>query len=294
MIELVFAIVVMGIIGKFGVEFLAQSYRTFIQAKINNELHANSANALQFIAKRLESRIQSSVIKRSPNLTTVAFQGATEIPLVDDASYNVLEWISYDIDGYRGTTAPLWSGIADLDPSVTTVANIFSPDTNTTAVNTLIQTLSYNTGTTIANAAIMFSGESYNPNSFGWDGGDPLTDQTKAIHPINAATINTFSTGIGTNFSGMKISNRYMLAWTAYALVHDTTTNTLTLYYDYQPWEGDAYGDANTKKAVLMENVSTFRIKTNPSGGIFSLMVCAKSDLIVGEEHSICKEKVIF
>jgi hypothetical protein len=293
MIELIFAIVVMGIIGKFGVEFLAQSYRTFIQAKINNELHANSANALQFIAKRLESRIQSSVIKRSPNLTTVAFQGATEIPLVDDASYNVLEWISYDIDGYRGTTAPLWSGIADLDPSVTTITNIFSPDTNTTAVSSLIQTLSYNTGTTIANAAIMFSGESYSPNSFGWAGGDALIDQSRAIHPINAtANPNQFTSSIaGVNFNGMKISNRYMLAWTAYAVVHNGTN--LTLYYNYQPWRGENYLQHGTPQ-ILMGDVNTFRIRTNPSGGIFSIMVCANSTLIVGEAHAICKEKVIF
>jgi hypothetical protein len=106
--------------------------------------------------------------------------------------------------------------------------------------------------------------------------------------------INTFSSDIGADFNGTRISNRYVLAWTAYAIVHEN--NNLIFYYDYQPWEGDAYGDADTKSAVLMENVSTFRIKTNPSGGIFSIMVCAKSDLIVGveEEHSICKEKVIF
>jgi len=286
MIELIFVIVIMGIVGKFGVEFLAQSYKTFIQAKINNELHTNSANALQFIAKRLESRIQPSVIKRISSST--GFVGATEI-VGNPNDYNVLEWISYDSDGYRGTTAPLWSGIVELDPATTTTTAIRSPDTNTTAVDELIKALSEG-DSTIANAAIMFSADSYNPHSFGWDGGDAITDQSKAMHPINMTNINTFSSDAGADFNGTRISNRYVLAWTAYAIVHEN--NNLTFYYDYQPWEGDAYGDANTKSAVLMENVSTFRIKTNPSGGIFSIMVCAKSDLM--EAHSICKEKVIF
>lgn len=290
MIELVFVIVIMGIIGKFGVEFLAQSYKTFIQAKISSELHTNSTSALQFIAKRLEFRIVPSTIKRSPLLPLPGFQGAAEIPLVDDTSYNILEWISYDIDGYRGTNAPLWSGIVDLDPSETNSTNIFSPGTDTDNLDDLIKTLS-NNGSSIADAAIMFSSDNYDPYNFGWDGGDVLTDQNKAIHPINsAAATDSFATGIGANFSGMKVSNRYMLAWTAYALVHED--NNLTLHYDYQPWQGESYDDG--KSQLLMQNVSTFRIKTNPSGGLFSIMVCAKNDLIVGEEHSICKEKVIF
>ncbi|MBU1217205.1 protein containing prepilin-type N- cleavage/methylation domain protein [bacterium] len=288
MLELIFAIVVMGVIGKFGVEFLAQSYRTFIQAKINNELHSNSANTLQFIAKRLESRIQPSVIKRIAG--GAGFAGATQLVANPD-SYNVLEWISYDIDGFRGAAAPLWSGIVDLDPAVTTLTNIQSPNTNTAALNTLIGVLS-NNGSTIANTAIMFSTESYSPNSFGWAGGDALIDQSRAIHPINAtANPNQFTSSIaGVNFNGMKISNRYMLAWTAYAVVHDGVN--LRFYYDYQPWQGENY--LNGKNEILMQNINTFRIRTNPSGGIFSIMVCANSTLIVGEAHAICKEKVIF
>jgi len=34
MIELIFVIVVMGIIGKFGVEFLAQAYKSFIFSSV--------------------------------------------------------------------------------------------------------------------------------------------------------------------------------------------------------------------------------------------------------------------
>jgi len=289
MIELVFVIVIMGIIGKFGVEFLAQTYRTFIHAKINNELHSNSANALQFIAKRLEYRIAPSTIKR---VGTGGFVGVTEVVANPD-TYNVLEWIAYDSDGFRGTTAPLWSGIIDLDPSLTTITTLSSVETNTTAIDELIITLSDDNTSGIQNAAIMFNAASHNPNSFGWAGGDDLTDQTKSMHPIDATgNINDFVSGIATdNFEGVNAYNRYMLAWSAYAIVHDGTN--LTLYYNYQPWQGENYQTHGTAQ-LLMENVDTFRIKTNPSGGIFSIMVCARSNLMAGEEHSICKEKVIF
>ncbi|MBD3825184.1 MAG: protein containing prepilin-type N- cleavage/methylation domain protein, partial [Epsilonproteobacteria bacterium] len=38
MIELVFVIVALGIIGKFGVEFLAQAYNNYVYSSINNQL----------------------------------------------------------------------------------------------------------------------------------------------------------------------------------------------------------------------------------------------------------------
>lgn len=53
MIELIFVIVVMGIIGKFGVEFIAEAYKGFINAKINHELQATSEQTVEIIAARL-------------------------------------------------------------------------------------------------------------------------------------------------------------------------------------------------------------------------------------------------
>ena len=64
MIELIFVIVVMGIIGKFGVEFLAQAYKSFIFSNVNNTLHSKSASAVEFIASRLQYRIKDSLIMR--------------------------------------------------------------------------------------------------------------------------------------------------------------------------------------------------------------------------------------
>ena len=286
MLELIFVIIIMGIIGKFGVEFLAQSYKTFIQTTINNELHANSSNALQFIAKRLQYRIAASTIKRIG--TSEIFVGVTEV-VNNPETYNVIEWIGYDIDGYRGVNKPLWSGIIDLHPSVTTKTQLKTIDTNLTSVNEIINALS-NTTSSIADAAIMFNAEDFSPQSFGWNGSSVLANQaSSAIHPIKANGDN-FESNLGTDFSGMTIYNRYMLAWTAYAIVHDGSK--LTLYYNYQPWKGDKFTDGTSQ--ILMENVDTFRIKTNPSGGIFSIILCVNSDLIVGEEHSICKEKIIF
>ena len=90
MIELVFVIVVMGIIGKFGVEFLFQAYNSFIHTKINSELHANSTSAVEFISSRLQHRIKDSVIAREDDGDYFGLSGYS----ADNAT--VLEWVSAD------------------------------------------------------------------------------------------------------------------------------------------------------------------------------------------------------
>ena len=289
MLELVFVIVIMGIIGKFGVEFLAQAYNTFIYAKINNRLQSDSTHTIELIAKRLEARIPPSTIKRKSPYNTL-FKGATET-VIDPANYDFLEWIAYDVDGFRSqSTAKTWSGIIDLDITKTTNLKLFSPDSNMTAIDNHIKALSNNTST-IARAALFFPSSNYNINAFGWNGGTALIDQNRSMHPIIAGGTNEFaaSTTHGVNFDGATIYNRYMLAWTAYAVVHDSTTKDLTLYYNYQPWHGDDYTDGNS--SLLMQNVDTFRIKG--TGELFSIQVCVDSNL-TNQEHSICKEKTIF
>ena len=297
MLELVFVIVIMGIIGKFGVEFLAQAYKGFIFTNVNNSLQGSSATAVEFISVRLQDRIKDSIIARTSdanfNTNFVALGSAS------GEVYTVLEWIGTDVDGFRGNSdatpnLPNWSGVVDINPS--TNAIIKSPETNTTKISDLITILS-NGNSSINNAALYFVGSSSDiKTGYGWDG-NQITDQNRTMHPIksgansnefNSANLNTFS----------EIYEYYKLAWTAYAVVHSTPDNNLTLYYDYQPWNGDTYllkADGNaTKHAVIMENVDTFRFMA--IGSLVKIQVCVKSDLLKDEhgDYSLCKEKTVY
>ena len=290
MIELIFVIVVMGIIGKFGVEFLAQAYKSFIFSSINNSLQANSASTVEFIASRLQYRIKDSVIAR------VASTDFDALGSVDTTkSYTVLEWVSTDIDGFRGATKPLWSGILDLDHTNATDSILISPETNTTALSTQIGSLSHS-NSTIDDAALYFIGSNSDINGYGWDG-TAFTDQSLVMHPINdTGAIDRFIPAVG-NFNGIDVYEYYKLAWTANAVVmEDYNTSTkmgnLVFYYDYQPWAGEKYNTTgqNIKSFTIMENVSTFQFMS--IGSIIKIQVCAKSDVV--EEYSLCKEKTIF
>lgn len=299
MIELIFVIVIMGILAKFGVEFLAQAYNNFILSKTNNALQYKSAFAVEAIASRLQYRIKDSVIAREASSTS--YQALSSSTYGDAA--RVLEWVASDIDGFRGTpmprdispdaalSLPLWSGIIDLNASSPSLLK--SPETNTTELSQQIEELSHESGTTIDDAAIYFVGSDSDIDGYGWDA-NPITTQNSAMHPIKAGGVDGFISGNNVDFSGVSVYEYYQLSWTAYAVVH-SEDGDLTLHFDYQPWHGESFNSA--KKALIMQNVTTFRFKA--IGSTIKIQVCVKSDVVDGRKdeeggYSLCKEKTIF
>ena len=284
MIELIFVIVIMGIIAKFGTEFLAESYKSFIFSKVNNTLQANSATSVEFIASRLQHRIKDSIISRK-DATTFETLAQTK------DGYNILEWVANDIDGFRGLSNPYWSAIIDVNHPNASATRLISPQTDTSKSDKLISILS-DGDSSLNQSALYFIGSNNDINAYGWDG-NALTDQTGVLHPIKSSTeLNEFIPREGgtqntNSFSGTDIYEYYKLVWTANALIVDNDKN-LFYYYDYQPWNGERYTDG--KKSLVMRNVSTFRAMA--IGSIIKIQICVKSDLV--EEYSLCKEKTIF
>ncbi|PHQ90789.1 MAG: protein containing prepilin-type N- cleavage/methylation domain protein [Sulfurimonas sp.] len=288
MLELVFVIVIMGIIGKFGFEFLARAYQSFIFTSVNHTLQENSATALEFISKRLQYRIKDSVIARIPG---VRFDALASINQAQALQYTVLEWISTDIDGFRGNALPFWSGIIDVDDAVAINSNgalLVSPATNTAALNALIANLS---NSTLADAALYFVGSTSDITlDYGWDQ-NALQNQNASMHPIDAsnARVDAFIPFVG-NFRGVDIYEYYKLSWTASALVLNNITGDLFFHTDYQPWLGENFNNV-IRPSLLMQNVDTFKFRA--VGSLIKIQICVNNNLIQGN-YSICKEKTIY
>ncbi len=301
-IELLFVIVILAIIGKFGMEFMAQAYRNYIYQQVNNKLSNTSSLALEFIANQLQYRVKDSVIVRTAGGTWAtnfkALEGENNA-----TGYDILEWIAYDIDSFRGgsSTVPYWSGIIDKEYAHTTPipTDILSPGTDTSKVNSVINILS-NGNSGINDAAIyIMSSDSDIYNDYGWDG-NAITDQNHTMHPINAhaTDVAKFISANAQNFAALNDAlndARYKLCWTAKAVVFDPVNAKLWFYYDYQPWQGEKYTDG--KAVLLMDHVSTFRKRQ--SFHVIKIQVCTKSDLVKQastdqEQYSICKEKTIY
>jgi len=299
LLELVFVIVIMGFLSKYGAEYLAQAYRGFIFSKINHDLETKSEMAVEFIAKRLENRIKDSTIARTGEVSSYDAIG----DINTSKSYKVVEWVSSNIEGFRGDTLPFWSGIIDIEDSNKDKLISYKTETNTT--DDLIKILSYGYSD-IDDSAIYFIGSDTNIDGYGWDG-HAITDQNgSSMHPIkkDATDITAFiprkgGTSDSNDLKDVKVSEYYKLAWSANAVAienYNTTTHMgdLYFYYNYQPWDGETYYTTghNIQKVLLMENVSTFRFIAVDT--LMKIQICTKDNLIAEETYSICKEKTVY
>jgi prepilin-type N-terminal cleavage/methylation domain-containing protein len=290
-IEMIFVIVIMGILAKFGSEIFRNVYMNYTMSVTNNKLQTDTEDTIQQIANRLQYRIKDSVIARD---------ATTFNPISDlngSKTYTVLEWVGYDIDGWLGDgtgTTPTWSGFIDVDDFVNANVNtLVSPASDFSTggrVDTVIQALSTST---IEDAAIFFTGANTDARTdYGWDTAYAYDQSDTAAHRITSAVANRIAPTAGDDFSGVDVYEQYKLAWTAYALELSADGN-LTLYYDYQPWRGESY--SNASPALLMQNVETFKFQA--VGDIIKLQVCVSDEDITGEGdggYSICKEKAVF
>ena len=282
LIELIFVIIIFGILSSFGAELLYKVYENYVYSNTFNRLENQSEVAVKQIANRLQYRIKDSTISRNVLGGTVEPIGGTSAATLGDE--NVLEWIGMDIDGWRGrsSTTPDWSGFIDIDSIATTTTQLHTPATKTDAVS----------GAS-GDRAIFFIGSNVdlNSNAFGWTG--PVVGQTGAMHPIRNITTNDVIRPKGaTTFAGQDVYEYYQLSKSAYAVELNATTNNLTMYYNYQPWLGESAGN-NGSSELIMENVSSFKFTS--MGDILVIQVCVSDNNVTGVgEYAVCKEKVVF
>jgi prepilin-type N-terminal cleavage/methylation domain-containing protein len=263
MLELVFVIVVMGILAKFGVDLFLQIYESYTRTTITASLMSKTEAAVGQIANRLTYRVRDSVIATTgPDATFRSLSSAND----DD---NVFEWIGLDSDGWDDGD---YSGIIDLYNANTTYTQLKSPATSSLPDD----------------GALLFVGSKVNvQTSFGWHT-HAFNDLKVYDSPHTTAEIIQFT---GAPFNpGDEIFEFYQVVDTAYALVLDTANNELRLFQDYQPWQGEEYAGTGV---LLVDNVKTFNLQK--AGDIIKIELCLSDDDFMGEgEYSICKTKIVF
>ena len=286
LLELVMVIVVFGIVASIGADIISSMYKNYLRTRTINRLQAQTEITLEQIAKRLQYRIKESVIARNPSVEFLSLADGSV-----DSNHTVLEWIGYSNETLRIGATPLWTGLIDLNPSLR--PTLISPGSDFTAAGTLMNALTNGDVDLTAGkeAALIFKRPS-NPAEFGW-GLNANTDGSNALR-----------VRVGTNQDELDINStlpdeiyeHYHLAHTAYALVPAGNTNdfNLTLRYNYQPWLGGFYNDANTSTAVMAENVRLFRFRQDANLIRLKLCLHDNNQTGVGDFIVTCKEKVVF
>ena len=263
MIELIFVIVILGIVSSIAANIIAQVYESYIVQRAQYRATSKTELALTQIANRLRYAIPGTVGFRSDTGGTFKF-----ITEANSGNDKVLQWVSYDGDSFEAIDSdtnrkPGWSGFCDIDAYVANSTNLPTPGSNLDLAKTIISNL----GGDIANAKIIF------PNNMAY-GIDDATGETITLD----------------NEIHGKIYERYKLAWTSYAL--SVEGGDLYLYYNFMPDVGAPLDNAS--KQLLLKNVTNFRFKG--SEGSMRIKICKEEQIGMNANSTIhaCKEKVIF
>lgn len=310
MIEVVFVIVVLGIVASIGSQIIVQVYEGYIMQRAVHRTNVKTELAITQLVNRLTYSLPRTVIARR-NGASASFLPIESIP-AGDTLHTTLEWIGYDDDGFGAVDTspdtgakrrPAWSGYADLTASTKDVLS--TPGSRLDALDTIINNLSKNAAGTansgIADSAILFP-DTYDAYTVGYAGGVSAEN----IHPVAAGAGTVLTLDPVAGGGSRTVKEHYKLAWTAYAVVPVPLTNAqltergfddidvgdglwdLRFYYDYQPWDNENY--TNGKSEILIRNVSVFNF--TGSGSSIRLKLCQREN-IGGVTVNSCKEKAV-
>ena len=299
LLELIVVIAITGILSLIGTDIILNIYRSYLQSRAINTLETQTEIVLEQISKRLMFRIKESTIGRR-TATAPLFVSTQDSGL--NNTYTILEWVSYSYESFQNGG---WSGFIDLNHPNTTrtgadTGTLETPGSNLASADQTISDLTrVDAAASRANLSnntvgIFFRGLGANVNtSFGYDGTAP--------NSIGIATSTASNTNLAiSNYNGADISEFYYLLHTAYAVVPTVNSANgdfdLFLHYDYRPWIGERYNDANTRIAILATNVTRFNF--TEVDGMVVLKLCMRDagrSLGNGEEETtVCKTKAIY
>jgi len=286
-IELVFAIVIMGIIGSFSMNAIIDAYKTHLLSSRALTLVTQNQVALKIITNHLSNAIYGSVRAYGSNGAPIDLNRLNK-----DTQYSVLEWLDKEQDGFNSFGAPAWSGFCDLNAS--TFNTLATPGSKLSDKRLL---LNHYLGSN--RAAIRFIGTDNFYKSGNVNSSSCLYSANGCMFGVNTIDNEHLQFASGDRTAGMMIySEFYQLSTTAFAIVstnqHTVGVNKksawdLELHYGYQPWAGESYSGAS--KSLLAKDVSYFAFRQEFNS--IKLRLCSLKINLDGEAFEQCAEEVV-
>ena len=295
MIELLFVIVILGIVGGIALEAVRQYYDGIYKTITTTKRVVEADQILDQLTKYFENAISSSIVNLDIDPAVMACYGP---PVSGDTNDYTVAFIGVNQDALRGVDSrPGWSEEVLLGANNVITAS----DANYSAANTIINTLS---GSTLQQTAI-YDADSVDVSAcrrFNWDvsgNNDGYHLMTSVANPTTDTTIRLNADNNATN------GHRKYLLRTGYAFRVENDGN-FTMYSNFYPWQGDPYQGAGIS-ALLGRNVAHFYADydvtdimnnngVSDRGLVWRLKVCMRgfgNDLADTDENStqICRER---
>jgi hypothetical protein len=317
LIEIIFVIVILGLISVGSFKALQMLYQRYYQVNTITKFSIISQTLLDEITQIVYYRVPITAIGYSPS--DGEFKKLSE---VDDEKYKIFEWISGAFDAklhfkdYKGYT-----GFIDLDASDRNTLTLVAKDFNITDINDTLNSVFNNQNDLNQTVGIIFAGDldygidsSDYKNSYGWHGHDH-----KKLYLINKFTQDENDANLTMNddIKGNKIYAKYYLVASAWGISRgadidksascldglNINDNTLLLFYNYRPWNNETFcadphqNDTEEKKgnvAILAQNITSFRVKDLNTH--IEIKVQLQKSLYRGSDKNITitKQKVTF
>ncbi len=319
MLELIFVIVILGIVASLGSEIIANVYKNYILQRATHRASLKTELAAQQIANLLARRIPGTTIARKPGQLSDSVY-LTDSSQAHDYKHTILEWIGEARDSFEAATPPGWSGFCDLNAS--NQNTIITPGSRLTLTQTIMNTLG---GGTAQRPIIFFrdrvysieNGKKVYYNALDNMGGKAclgmVDSNTSCVSPVDITNDTTLTFNGAGSANKKVIAEHYKLAWSAYAIIPYKSDDSgpctpggtqlhtsgevhcdLKLFYNYQPWEGERLDNAidSIPRATLVHNVTVFKFAESAS--VIRFKICAQENIGATDYNiSICKEKAV-
>jgi prepilin-type N-terminal cleavage/methylation domain-containing protein len=265
LIELIFVVVILGIVASISSQLIATVYQNYILQRAQHRASLKTELAALQIANRLAAAIPGTLYRIRNDDHYEKIDSRFSVGMGGN-SYKGIQWVGADTDSFSTATNPGWSGFCDLNKS--SRRSIVTPGSDLILTHTIITNLNGGSFSSVWHPVLFF----------------PYEESPYRINlPLTGTTIKLMGSGAS------HISEHYKLAWSSYALLLED--GDLYLYYGFDPLPARTI-PANAKRSLLLRHINVFRFKS--TGETIRFKICKEER--VGDEFNVtsCKEKVVF
>jgi len=296
MIELLFVIVILGIVGTLALEALRQYYDGIYRTGEYTKRSAQADQILEQVARYFENGISASIVRLDQNDAALG-SVCNGVPISgDDGNDYTIAFVGIDDDGLRGywdgtRFRPGWSSEV-----INVGTNLSGPDSDYTTMHNADSLLD------AANPTAIFRSDGLAEGSdcgrFGWITGAGTNQAYRTVLAVPNATNLTLDGVL--SISGQ--SGRAYVLRTAYAF--RARNGVFSMYSGFQPWNGELYSTVTPR--VLGDNVAHFTIMYDASntsvnsnvGNVYTLKICMNGvDANLNDstlpQDQICRERMV-
>lgn len=290
-LELIFAIVLLGIIGTMSADIISRTYDNYNHQNDVANLQSKSKQTLDQIINYLNESIDGSIAK---------FDGANYIDIdtittFDDINNsNYFVWIQKDTESLRGIwdegkqrIFPGYSGLANIIDSNNTFVVTSPNDCDLSFINQIQQDITSITdplnGTNPTPRAALYF---VYGNAAGTTESRFWKAPTSSLFPITSISSNI----ITLQNKPDEISEHFYLTYSAYGL-HLQNNGELRLVWNFRPWNNESV--ANGESLLLMQDVVSFNFWSESEGTIIRFKVCLSTSFNDTSAPIFCKEAMV-